>query len=97
MVKMRYRIKTKLGISTRHYSHTLCNPIFGTSQGSADSMAFGLLISTIFFCIMRKIAHGLQFSDAQGTDSIQHIMEEFVDDTDVAVNDTNSSTPATPN
>ena len=42
---------------------------------------------------MRKIAHGLQFSDPQGTDSIQRTMEGFVDDT----GDANSSTPATPN
>ena len=96
LVKMRYRIKTKLGISTRHYSHTSQNPIFGTGQGSAGSMAFWLLISTILFNIMSKIAHGLHFSDPQGNDSIQRTMEGFVDDTDVAVNDANSVTPATP-
>ena len=60
-------------------------------------MAFWLLISTILFGIMRKIALGLQFSDPQGTESIQRTMEGFVNDTDVAVNDGNSATHSTPN
>jgi hypothetical protein len=96
LVKMRYRIKTKLGISTRYYSHTTDNPIYGTGQGSAGSMAFWLLISTILFGIMKKIAHGLQFTDPQGITNIQRTMEGFVDDTDVAVNDANADEPYTP-
>ena len=33
LANMRYKIKTKLGISNRHYSHTAANPIYGTGQG----------------------------------------------------------------
>ena len=96
LVKMRYHIKTKLGISSRHYSHSSKHPIFGTSQGSAGSMAFWVLISTILFGIMRMIAHSLHFSDSQGHDTIQQTMEGFANDTDVAVNDANLSKPYTP-
>jgi hypothetical protein len=32
--KMRYRIKTKLGISKHHYHHTPEDPIYGAGQGS---------------------------------------------------------------
>jgi hypothetical protein len=94
LVKMRHRIKTKLGVSKRHYSHSRDHPVCGTGQGSAGSMAFWLLISTILFGIMRKIAHGLKFTDPTRTDTLQRTMEGFVDDTDVAVNDAN--TPCTP-
>ena len=97
LIKMRYQIKTKLDISSRHYSHTTDHRIFGIGQGSAGSMAFWLLISTILLSIMRKIAHSLHFSDSQGTNTMQRTMEGFIDDTDVAINDANSATqPSTP-
>ena len=95
LVKMRYRIKTKLGISKRYYRHTKENPIYGTGQGSAGSMAFWLLISALLFGIMRRIAHGLTFADPQKLLSIKRTMEGFVDDTDVAVNDAASDEPYT--
>jgi hypothetical protein len=56
-------------------------------------MAVWLLISTTIFSIMNMIAHGLHYSDPQGIDTLTHTMEEFVDDTDVAVNDTASDAP----
>jgi hypothetical protein len=87
LVKMRHRIKTKLGISKQRYSHSRDHPVHGTGQGSAGSMAFWLLISTVLFGIMRKIAHGLQFTDPTRTDTLQRTMEGFVNNTDVAVND----------
>ena len=59
-------------------------------------MASWLLINTIIFGIMRKIAHGLHFSDPQDTDTIQCTMEGFFDNTNIAVNDANSATPSTP-
>ena len=96
LLKMRYRIKTKLGISKRFYSHSADHPVYGTGQGSAGSMAFWLLISTILFDIMRKIAHGMQFTDPTSTYTIKRTMEGFVDDTDVAVNDAQAKTPHTP-
>jgi hypothetical protein len=89
LVNMRYRVKTKLGTSTRHCSHSQAAPTYGTGQGSAGSMAFWLLISTTLFGIMEKIAHGLQFTDPQRLSSTQRTMEGFVDDADVAVNDAN--------
>jgi hypothetical protein len=96
LVKMRYKIKTKLGISARHYNHSPDEPIYGTGQGSAGSMAFWLLISAILFGIMEQIAHGLTFTDPNETKTIKRTMEGFVDDTDVAINDAHSNTQHTP-
>jgi hypothetical protein len=59
-------------------------------------MPFWLLISTILFNIMNKIAHGLHYSDPQGIDTLTHTMERFVDDTDTAVNHAASDAPYTP-
>jgi hypothetical protein len=86
--KMRYRIKTKIGISTRSYGHTEEQPIFGTGQGSAGSPCFWMLTSIILFNIMADITHGITFTDPAEIETIQRTMEAFVDDTDVAVNDT---------
>jgi hypothetical protein len=96
LVNMRYQVKTKLGMSTGHYSHSQAAPTHGTGQGSAGPMAFWLLISTTLFGIMEKIAHGLQFTDPQRLSAMQRTMEGFVDDTDAAVNDAKSPTPHTP-
>jgi hypothetical protein len=41
----------------------------------------------MLFNIMTKIAHGFLFQDPQGIQEIKRTMEAFVDDTDVAVND----------
>ena len=91
------KMQTKLGIPSCHYSHSSDHLIFSTGQGSAaGSMALWLLISTIRFGIVHKIAHGLHFSDPQGNNTTQRTMEGFVDDTDVAVNNANSATPSTP-
>jgi hypothetical protein len=91
--KIRYRIKTKIGISKKYYQHSATAPIYGTGQGSTGSPCFWLLTSIILFNIMSEIAHGLTFTDPQGFDKLQHTMEAFVDDTDVAVN--NEDEPCT--
>jgi hypothetical protein len=84
---MRYRIKTKIGVSERYYQHTDAEPIYGTRQGSAGSPCFWLLTSIILFNIMAKIAHGITFQDPAQKEQFKQTMEAFVDDTDVAVND----------
>jgi hypothetical protein len=91
--KMRYRIKTKIGISKRYYQHSEEIEIYGTGQGSTGSPCFWLLISIILFNIMLMIAHGLFFTDPQKVETLKRTMEAFVDDTDVAVND--AETPYT--
>jgi hypothetical protein len=49
--QMRYRIKTKIGISKCYYQHTEDAPIYGTGQGSAGSPCFWLLTSIIPACL----------------------------------------------
>jgi hypothetical protein len=87
LANMRYHIKTKLGGSERYYQHTTTQPIYGTGQGSMGSPCFWLLLSTILFKIMQRIAHGLRFEDTHGHTTIQRSMEGFVDDANVAVTD----------
>jgi hypothetical protein len=69
LAKMRYCIKTKIGISKRYYQHSEEASIYGTGQGSTGSPCFWLLISIILFNIMLKLAqHGLFFTDPQGVE-----------------------------
>jgi hypothetical protein len=91
--KMRYKIKTKIGISKRHYEHSEETEVYGTGQGSTGSPCFWLLISIILFNIMMMIAHGSFFNDPQKVETLKRTMEGFVDDTDVQVND--AKTPYT--
>jgi hypothetical protein len=86
MRKMRYHIKTKIGISKRYYQHTSSAPIYGTGQGSTGLPCFWLLTSIILFNIMTKLAHVILFTDPAGNEQLKRTMEAFVDDTDVAVN-----------
>jgi hypothetical protein len=85
---MRHKIKTKIGVSKKYYQHTEAAPIYGTGQGSTGSPCFWALISIILFNIMAEIAHSIYFTDPHGLLALQRTMEAFVDDTDVAVNDT---------
>jgi hypothetical protein len=84
--RMRYRIRTKIGISKKYYQHSATELIYGTGQGSTGSPCFWFLMSIILFNIMGEIAHGLTFTDPQGLDKLQRTMEAFIDVTDVAVN-----------
>jgi hypothetical protein len=91
--QMCYRIKTKIDISKHYYQHTDDTSIYGIGQGSTGSPCFWLLNSIIIFNVMAKIAHGLLFSDPAGIKTLKRTMEAFVDDTHVAVDD--SETPYT--
>jgi hypothetical protein len=88
---MRYRIKTKIGVSKKHYQHTEAAPIYGTGQGSTGSPCFWALTSIILFNIMTEIAHGISFTDPHGLSTLQRTIEAFVDDTDVAANGTENN------
>jgi hypothetical protein len=52
-------------------SHSTENPIYGTGQGSAGSPCVWLLMSTMLFHIMEKIAHGTSFTDLTQKETIQ--------------------------
>lgn len=75
-----YRLKTKLGISEGHYSHSATSPVFGTGQGStASPMIWGLIVSTLFD-IFDKSGHGAKFSMSDASNTLRLGMTGFFDD-----------------
>ena len=46
---MEFRLRTAMGVSKQHYSHSPTTPIHGVGQGGTASPAFWLLVSSILF------------------------------------------------
>ena len=61
-----YAIKTAVGISEQKYSHSDKNAVFGTGQGSVQSMyAWGMIVSRLVD-LHDKYGHGAQYSNQTG-------------------------------
>ena len=84
--RMKFRIRTAMGISEDFYSHTEHTPIHGVGQGGTASPAFWLLISSILFDCYEKRAQGMKLQDPTGVYSVQQWLEALVDDTSIFTN-----------
>ena len=85
---MIYHLRTTMGISTAFYSHTEEYPIFGTGQGSGNSLVLvWLLLSATLFDIHTSIAYGAELQDPFGTHSVRVSISGFVEDTNACVNE----------
>lgn len=52
-----YYIKTGIGLSKQHYSHSTVSGVFGTGQGSVQSMyAWGMIVSCLID-LHNKLSH----------------------------------------
>ena len=80
LVNMKYQMITTYGPSENVSETTLNNPILGVGQGSTDSCAGWLLVSTRLSHMYNKSANGCTLSspNAKTTFSLTHAM--FVDD-----------------
>ena len=83
----KYYLKTKLGVSERHYQHCQLFPIYGSGQGAGNSPAIWCVISTILFDTYDEKANGSVFHSPDGSVSTAIHMIGFVDDTSGSVND----------
>jgi hypothetical protein len=77
----KYLLKSQLGISETSYSHSDLKTLYGTGQGSANSLMLWCLISTILFDAYASKAKCATFKSPDGTQVIQILMIGFVDDT----------------
>src|SRR5512138_2140785 len=62
----KYLLKTKLGVSEEHYKHCNLHPIYGTGQGSANSPAIWIMVSSKAFDAHEEAAHGAVFESPDG-------------------------------
>jgi hypothetical protein len=84
--KMKYRLRTALGESTRTYQHFPTTPIHGTGQGSCASPAIWLLVSSILMDCLSELGGGMTIIDVTNNYSIQQWIDGFVDDTSLFTN-----------
>ena len=58
----RYRLRTALGVSKQHYTHTDEYPIYGTGQGSGNSPIIWCFLSSALFAAHEEKAIGATFA-----------------------------------
>eukprot|EP00957_Ditylum_brightwellii_P126767 9662870-Ditylum_brightwellii.AAC.1 len=59
--KVKYRLKTALGVSEEYYQHCITFPIYGIGQGATDSVGIWLIISLTIVDIYEQSANGAKF------------------------------------
>eukprot|EP00957_Ditylum_brightwellii_P183685 13990943-Ditylum_brightwellii.AAC.1 len=59
--KVKYRLKTALGVSDGYYSHFKTFPIYGSGQGATNSPQTWLIISSTICDIYEQSANGAEF------------------------------------
>ena len=83
----RFHLRTANGMSNESYSHCIRFPIYGSRQGSGNSPAIWLFISSTLCDVHNKISHGATFTNPQGTETVKLSMVAFVDDSTGTYND----------
>ena len=83
----RYRLRTALGVSKEHYTHTDDKPIYGTGQGSGNSPIIWCFLSSALFTAHAERAHGAIFTTPTYDHFTKIGMIGFVDDSTGQVND----------
>ena len=64
--KMKYEIKTRMGISESFYQHTQETPIHSNGQGACDSPGQWCFISELLSRVVEDEAHGANLGDPTG-------------------------------
>jgi hypothetical protein len=83
----KYYLKTKLGVSDEFIQHCKAFPIFGTGQGSGNSPAVWLFISSTLFDIYDKLATGSTYQTRDKSMELVVKAVGFVDDVRTSTND----------
>jgi len=83
----RFHHRTASGLSEQSYSHSIHFPIYGSGQGSGNSPAIWLFISSTLCDIHQEISYGASFTNPEGNESVTISMVGFVDDSTGTCND----------
>ena len=86
---MQYFVKTIHGRSLHYYAHSKADPVFGTGQGSCASPAIRMALSSVLIKALTDHYTGVTMSDPAGNHEIHRVIDEFVDDTTICINDAN--------
>jgi hypothetical protein len=76
----KFHLRTIQGISEQSYSHSIQFPIYGSGQGSGNSPAIWLFISSTLCDVHNRISYGASFTNPAGSKTVKLSMVAFVDD-----------------
>jgi hypothetical protein len=76
----KFHLRTTQGISEEFYSHCVQFPIYGSGQGSGNSPAIWLFISSTLCNVHNQISNGATFTTPCGHETVKLSMVAFVDD-----------------
>ena len=84
--KAKYHVRTELGLSDSHYSHSLEWPIYGTGQGSGNSPMIWCFLSSLLFDCYDLRSHPADYCNPDWSNKTRVSMIGFVDDSNGQVN-----------
>jgi hypothetical protein len=87
LTEAKYKLKTLLGVSDKFYKDCTVHPIYGTSQGRANSPVIWLIVSSTLFTCHEQYAYGATFTTPDKSLSVALSMVGFLDDSTGQVND----------
>jgi hypothetical protein len=87
LLKAKYYLKTKLGVSETYYSHSDATPVYGNGQGAGDSPSQWCQQSAMLFDLYSSSHSGTTMSNRWGQPNVQLAMAAFADDTNLIGND----------
>lgn len=91
---MQYAVKTVYGVSIDKYQGTDIEPLFGTGQGSGASPAVWLSLVVLLLNTLEKLVpERLNFESPNGLLTHSRLVDAFVDDTSLGINDFYSEMP----
>jgi hypothetical protein len=79
--KMKFHVKTALGISQEYYEDSNHTPLHGSGQGSGSSAPIWLFISSIIIDCLEDVAHRMEMSNPTGTLTLKQVIDGYVNDT----------------
>lgn len=69
--EVKFKLKTKVGILTREYSHCRKFPIHGSGQGSTNSPTIWCFVLSKLFNTHDQLANGIMFTTPDGSQKIR--------------------------
>ena len=82
----KYHLKTKFRVFEDFIQHSIAHPIFGTGQGSGNSLTYWLFISSTLFDMYNTKAHSSLYQSPNRQIEVEVKAVGFVDDVRTSVN-----------
>ena len=82
-----YHLRTSMGVSEEHYQSTKSQPLHGPGQGAKNAPSFWTIVSSCIMDCLEEKFDGTTFTDPEMLMKVKRIIDGFVDDTTLWVND----------